>query len=436
MGRTITSSLSLIALVVILPSFRLLSKSFRLVPWADDHGLSVSELNQALFEDDPYATEQAPNSRRQRHLNRTSDWNPFNTSALGGLNNDTNHVLCTVPSGMTAYIPRNVPSFLIIGAQKGGTTALAEILSQHSQIESTFRREPHYFDAGASNYRRPLNPRTACAARVRYLQRNFEVTEHLTRLQKSHPFVHLFEKTPSYIRHPGAAKHVHQVLGPDLKILVVVRNPVDRCYSHYKMETQRKTHMAESFDKLISDEIEALRKAHLTKAIPLEQFDEANGNDSLAQSSQYTFELDQLHGKNARRHLVAKAATPRQFKEKPMKDSSLYTGMYATQLDEWIKFYPLGSHLMVVRSEELLANASVVLERVQAFLGVPPTEFHQHVIGKDYNPLKGGRGWREGAAIKVDPPSKRTLAYLKQFFEPHNRELATLLGDEWIGVWE
>ena len=434
MGRSSTSSLALIALVVIFLSFRLLNSSFRLVRLGDDdNGMSsTAAFNKALLENSS-TTQRARNNRRQRLLNGTSDWDPFHGTTLSTLN-DTKHFVCTMPSGLIAKIPRNVPSFLIIGAQKGGTTALAKILSLHPQIQSTFKREPHYFDSGPSSYRRPLTPEVACGARVRYLQKNFDVTEHLQRLEQGQ-FVHLFEKTPSYIRHPGAAKHVHQILGPDLKIIAVVRNPVDRCYSHYKMEMQRNIQMAKSFDKLVSNEIEALRKAQLTKAIPLDEFDPTN-DYNMNESSQYTFDLHQLSNKDVRRHRVAQSKTPRQFKDKHMKDSCLYTGMYATQLDEWMQLFPLGSHLMAVRSEELMANASIVLERVQAFLGVPPTEFHERAIVEDYNPLKGGRGWREGLTIQVDRPSERTLAYLKRFFEPHNLELAALLGDEWLGVWD
>jgi hypothetical protein len=238
---------------------------------------------------------------------------------------------------------------------------------------------------------------------------------------------------------------MHQVLGDDVKVIAVLRHPVERSYSHYKMETQRNVHMAESYDKLVNAEVEALRKAGLTSAMPLQEFNAAaavafqnnNNNNTHEETQRYTFQLHRIpRDFSARRRIVAQSATPRQYKEKPMKDSSLYTGMYATQLDEWMQYYPLNKSLLVVRSEELSSNASAVLARVQAFLGVPMEEFHNDVTDSNYNPLKGGRGWREGAAMQVDRPSNETLLYLRRFYEPHNQELADLLGEDWRNVWD
>jgi hypothetical protein len=439
MGRSVTSSFLIVTIVTVLSSCQIWLSSSPVFSASDDDERNTTTL---MISNRPKSTllngHSSHSKQRQKQRGEASKWNPHlannNEKAVPTTHaNLTLEILvCTTLDDELVSMPRKVPSFIIIGAQKASTSAVGGILKQHPNIASTFKREPHFFDS----QRLPgTSAKQACSDRLRYLQENFDIDKYMTSLNHGNR-LHFFEKTPRYLRHPGAARKVHSVLGDDVKIIAVLRNPVDRSYSHYKMEKQRRVKIAETFDKLVATEVEALRKANLTKAVPFEEFDPSTDYDHPEQQYLYTFQLHEIPSSFAtRRNLVASSFTQRQYKVKPMQDSSLYTSMYATQLAEWLQYYPLNQSLLVVRSEELLANASAVLGRVQAFLEVPHEKFSDSVTKRNYNPLKGGRGWREGAAIQVDEPSEYALAYLKRFFQPHNDELGQLLGKEWKDVW-
>ena len=105
--------------------------------------------------------------------------------------------------------------FIIAGAQRSGTTLLAEILSRHSQIEMALplAPEPKYFLPGK---------KSACA-HAEYLAFFFK--------NRGSRFI-LGEKTVSYFETPGAAELIHACL-PDSKIIFVLRDPVVRAVSNY-----------------------------------------------------------------------------------------------------------------------------------------------------------------------------------------------------------
>jgi hypothetical protein len=108
----------------------------------------------------------------------------------------------------------SLPNFLLIGAQRAGTTLLHHILSTHPEVYVPgSRKEIHYFDW---YYERGLEwyqsyfPRESAAARYRAVG----------------------EATPDYLATPEVAGRIHAVL-PDCRLIVILRNPVDRAYSWY-----------------------------------------------------------------------------------------------------------------------------------------------------------------------------------------------------------
>ena len=101
------------------------------------------------------------------------------------------------------------PDFIIIGVQKAGTTALKYYLNQHPNI-FMYPDEVHYFDI--------------------QLHRGDEW--YLRRFPNDSRVVG--EKTPGYIYHEHAVKHLRR-LCPDTKLIVLLREPVSRAYSEYKM---------------------------------------------------------------------------------------------------------------------------------------------------------------------------------------------------------
>ena len=122
---------------------------------------------------------------------------------------------------------RMTPSFLIVGGQRCGTTSMYRTLSQHPAVLKAVRHKGvHYFDTdyerGMSWYRAhfPLQ-RTARAAQTRV----------------GLPPV-TFESSPYYMFHPLAADRIAEDL-PGVKIIVLLRDPVERAYSAHAHEIAR-----------------------------------------------------------------------------------------------------------------------------------------------------------------------------------------------------
>ena len=120
-----------------------------------------------------------------------------------------------------AYQPRL--GFMIVGAQKCGTTALAHFLSQHPEIGMASPKEVHLFDAPSYSA-----DWTSEQIDKRYRSR----FAHCTGARI------LGEATPSYMFVPEIVRDL-QRYNPDLKVIVLLRDPVERAISHYYMEKGR-----------------------------------------------------------------------------------------------------------------------------------------------------------------------------------------------------
>jgi len=132
--------------------------------------------------------------------------------------------------------------FIICGTQKGGTTALDAYLRKHPEICMANKKELHFFDDenafcdGAPNY----SPYHSCFSP-----------------KPSHKVIG--EATPIYMYWHYATKRIWQY-NPNIKLIIVLRNPIDRAYSHWNMEHLRSLDSA-SFWEAIQNEDERCRKA-------------------------------------------------------------------------------------------------------------------------------------------------------------------------------
>jgi hypothetical protein len=102
---------------------------------------------------------------------------------------------------------RKLPDFLIIGAQRSGTSTLYQYIARHPHVQGAFRKEVHYFD---TYYNRGPD----------WYRANFPI-RGLTG-----------EATPSYLLHPEVPARVAAML-PNVRLLAILRNPVDRAYSAF-----------------------------------------------------------------------------------------------------------------------------------------------------------------------------------------------------------
>lgn len=125
--------------------------------------------------------------------------------------------------------PGSLPDFIIVGAQKSGTSSLFSALASHPQIGSSLRKEVHYFDL-----------RTA---------------SHSLSWYKGH-FAPAFlrgrdaivgEASPSYMFFPYCADEIAKAC-PKARILIVLRDPVSRAVSHYRHNRRLVPHLETESD--------------------------------------------------------------------------------------------------------------------------------------------------------------------------------------------
>jgi hypothetical protein len=259
---------------------------------------------------------------------------------------------------------RALPDFIVIGAQKSGTTSLYGYLAAHPLVVAADTKEVHYFDV---NYGRG----------VEWYRSNFPLRRRLERLaSRLGRRVLTGEATPYYLFHPLVPQRMHSLL-PDARLIVLLRDPVDRAISHHNHEVQ--------------DGFETLSFA---EAIEIEAQRVPKSADQLA----------------------AGDSSPAAFSHR--HHSYLGRGRYAEQLEAWFALYPR-ERFLIMESGELFHDPPAAVARLLSFLGLPPHELasYENVTS------------RRKSDIESDV-RRRLYAY----FAPHNRRLYELLGTDFR--WE
>ena len=243
---------------------------------------------------------------------------------------------------------RPLPDFLVLGAQKAGTTALYEYLRRHPQISGPSWKEVSFFDRhwarGESWYRG-----------------NFP---NVARTRGKH----VGEASPSYVFHPLAPQRVQEVV-PEARLIVLVRNPVDRALSQYNHEV-------------------ALGR----EALPFEEALDA--------------EEERLRGEQERM-----AADPRYFSREWWSHTYKARGRYAEQLERWLAVFPR-EQLLVLPSDDLGSEPARAHAQVLEFLGASPQRLDSYprVYEREYEPMKPET--RERLAAEFEEPNRRLYELL------------------------
>ncbi len=119
----------------------------------------------------------------------------------------------------------NRVNFLIVGAQKSGTSALDKYLRDHPEVQLANKKEVHFFDQEA----------------------NFSDTVDYEKYHQNFPKIGnkvTGECTPIYMYWDSSIRRIYEY-NPEIKIISILRNPIERAYSHWNMELGRK---AENID--------------------------------------------------------------------------------------------------------------------------------------------------------------------------------------------
>jgi len=131
------------------------------------------------------------------------------------------------------------PDFIIIGAQRSGTTSLFDYIMQSPQARPPVRKEIHFFD------RYSLPP-------IEWYKAHFPDRRLLTRENCI-----TGEATPFYLFYPDAADRI-AATGMRPKLIAILRRPEERALSHYQHE-KRKRRERLSFGNALDAEADRLR---------------------------------------------------------------------------------------------------------------------------------------------------------------------------------
>lgn len=143
------------------------------------------------------------------------------------------------------------PDFLILGAQKAGTTALYHFLGQHDDLFLPGLKEPHFFSYVGTEAR-PTGP-----GRDSMIVRDPETYAALFASARRGQL--RGEASPSYLYVPRAAHEIHR-RAPDVRMVAILRQPVDRAYSNYLHAVRAGREDAGSFEEAIDREPQRIRE--------------------------------------------------------------------------------------------------------------------------------------------------------------------------------
>lgn len=216
-----------------------------------------------------------------------------------------------------------LPTVLILGGQKCGTSSLQHYLVQHREVGAAQRKEVHYFDLNADKSQL-------------WYRSHFPLRD---------TYRHTIDSSPYYLFHPAVPQRAHQLV-PDAKLIVLLRDPVKRTYSHYHHACR---HGLETLDFRAAIDQEEQR---------------LDGTTAFLLSHRSARSYSHQH------------------------HSYVSRSIYAPQIARWYEFFDRDQFLFL-SSEDLFRDPGEIVSRVQSWLGLSielPLELTARNAGT-YGPL-------------------------------------------------
>lgn len=244
----------------------------------------------------------------------------------------------------------SLPDFLVIGTARGGSTSLYDILSRHPDVIPARKKELRFLSL---SYGRGLL----------WYRSNFPILKRLRRKITG-------EASPDYLEHPLSPKRAFEIL-PDVKIVVLLRNPIDRAFSHYHWVRNKGD---ESLD-----------------------FGDAVENEDKRLASEMDIVMRGGYSWEHQRHAY------------------LREGRYAEQLERWFHYYDR-ERMLIIKSEDYFADPQAECEKVFRFLGIGEFDTRQITNVK-----------KNSGRYETESMNPKVRMKLVRYFEPFNERLYSLL---------
>lgn len=154
-----------------------------------------------------------------------------------------------IPANAAVSAGATHPNFFIVGSAKSGTTSLWDYMNQHPDVfMSDPVKEPMYFLWGEEE-----NEFQFRDWRYVPMDCHTDFEAYLKLFKAGSTAKAVGEASPAYLPHPTAAQKIHQRF-PKARIIVSLRNPIDRAYSHYTYNKMRYLESAETFREALDAE--------------------------------------------------------------------------------------------------------------------------------------------------------------------------------------
>ncbi|MHA1222222.1 MAG: sulfotransferase domain-containing protein [Candidatus Heimdallarchaeaceae archaeon] len=206
---------------------------------------------------------------------------------------------------------RMLPDFIIIGAQREGTTSLYNYLIEHPSVLPAYKKEIHFFDL---NFDKGID----------WYRAHFSLTRRQT-IFKGNKII-TGESSPYYLFHPLVPSRTKKLL-PNCQFIVLLRNPLDRAYSHYNHEVKRGTETRSFRDAIMNEE-------NLIEEEEIKIIKKRNYSSKLHQNFSY-----------------------------------LSRGYYYIQLKRWLDFFPKDKFFFI-ETNNLKRKPKNILEELYSFLNL------------------------------------------------------------------
>ncbi len=149
----------------------------------------------------------------------------------------------------THLVTMRLPNFLVVGAPKAGTTSMHRYLREHPDIYVADHKGLHYFTYPdlAAHVAGPGDS----AAIQGFCQTLEEYTVHYSAVESQSA---IGDNSPSYLYYANCIPRIQQTLGNQVRIIAMVRNPIDRAFSNYQHLVRSQRETLSFYDALLAEE--------------------------------------------------------------------------------------------------------------------------------------------------------------------------------------